>query len=380
MHDRYRPKLTRRHLATLAVAATAPPWRAARADAPVVLGQVIPLSGDDARLGDDWRNGVEMAVQDINAAGGIQGLKIQVTTYNSLSSAAGLRDSLRRALEGDHYALLGPLTEADVLASQPALRDRRLLQVVRANVPAAPHLFMAGAGEAGLMTRLVRWMGTSMAGITQLGVLWHPGERGRRVREALAEAARQAGISLAGDISLSPAPAEPAGDVARLLRASPQAVFLAPGAADAARLLTELRRQAPDMKVLGTAALLARPVLEKAGAAAVGVRAIAGLAADAPELAGFRDRFQARFKQPPSMAAMEGQIAVGMVKAASDRLGRTDPRALPDGLRGQSFTAAEAPALLLDTRWNAAGEPERICFLGEVTAPGQVRWQSLPRG
>ncbi|MCW3475041.1 ABC transporter substrate-binding protein [Limobrevibacterium gyesilva] len=379
MHPTSPRVLTRRSLGAIGLAALA--TRAHAADAPLQIAQVIPLSGERALIGDDWRNGVEMAVQDINAGGGILGRMVQVSTYDTQSSAAGLRGSLQRALDGDPYALLGPLSAADTLASLPMVRERRILQITGSTMVStagAPFLFLASVPEAARMTKLVLWMRAALPAITRIGVLWTPAEPGRASRDAFVRAAQPVGLAIAGDLPVPTTAAELPGEIAKLLRAAPHAVFLAAPGRDAARLLIELRRQAPELPIFGEAILVANRTLEKAGAAAVGVRASVALAAAAPPLAAFHDRFQARFKQPASSAAIEGHMAVAMVKAATDRLGRADPRGLADALRGQHITTAEEPALLLDTTWNAAGEPDRVSFLAEVTAPGQVAWQILP--
>src|SRR3954453_3028888 len=49
----------------------------------ITLGAVLPLTGDNATLGADQSRGIELAVADINANGGVLGKKLAVTIEDS---------------------------------------------------------------------------------------------------------------------------------------------------------------------------------------------------------------------------------------------------------------------------------------------------------
>ena len=51
------------------------------------LADVAELSGSGATVGTNWKNGIDLAVVEINAAGGILGAKIVVTHADSQSNA-----------------------------------------------------------------------------------------------------------------------------------------------------------------------------------------------------------------------------------------------------------------------------------------------------
>ena len=76
------------------VAVSALAWPAADASAQaakeVVIGYTGPLSGVAAEYGQDCANGVEMAINDINAAGGITVKRCRSTISNWPSSMIGL--------------------------------------------------------------------------------------------------------------------------------------------------------------------------------------------------------------------------------------------------------------------------------------------------
>ena len=52
---------------------------AAPAVADILIGAAGPFSGPNASLGEQLRRGVQMAVDDINATGGIRGERLRIT-------------------------------------------------------------------------------------------------------------------------------------------------------------------------------------------------------------------------------------------------------------------------------------------------------------
>ncbi|HEY1411267.1 MAG TPA: ABC transporter substrate-binding protein, partial [Rhodopila sp.] len=88
---------------TLLTAATAlPALRVARADAgSVTFAMVSPLSGPWAREGELQRGGAEMAVDDLNAAGGIKalgGAKVRLVQYDAGDSAEKAKNAAQRMI------------------------------------------------------------------------------------------------------------------------------------------------------------------------------------------------------------------------------------------------------------------------------------------
>ncbi|MBD1552677.1 ABC transporter substrate-binding protein [Pseudomonas typographi] len=59
----------------------------------VTLGAVLPLSGSSASIGEDQRRGIDMAVADINAKGGLLGAPLAVKIEDSADGATGALDA-----------------------------------------------------------------------------------------------------------------------------------------------------------------------------------------------------------------------------------------------------------------------------------------------
>jgi branched-chain amino acid transport system substrate-binding protein len=88
--------------AILAGAAIVPAIGRSRAEpAPVTIAMIVPLSGPWAREGELQRGGAEMAVDDLNAAGGIKalgGAKVRLALYDAGDSAEKAKNAAQRMI------------------------------------------------------------------------------------------------------------------------------------------------------------------------------------------------------------------------------------------------------------------------------------------
>jgi len=378
-----RNRVTRRRLTgaagLLLLAARAA--RGAEPAVPLTLAQVVELSGSGALSGDAWRSGVELAVQEINAAGGLLGRPLAVVTFDAQSSAAAARLAFQHALELDPLALLGPVLPEPARSALTVARPRGTAVILGGGAadltgPAHPATFRPVPSAAALMARLGQWLHDA-AKAPRLAVLWSGRDPYRTSRDALARAAREHGLAIAADWVTEST--DTAADVARLLSALPDLLVVLLPDEQAGHAIVEARRQAPQLALLGEASLLSAPALAVAGATAEGVRAHVLLAPepDGSPPAGFAARYPAADRQAPDDMALAGYLAVGMVRAAAAKSGSADPRVLADALRELAVTAAREPMLLADCAWNAAGDPDRASWIVEQRAGKRRSVQQL---
>ena len=95
--------------ATAGAAALALLSSVASAQDTVKIANVIELSGNGAAIGNNWSDAVNMAVEEINASGGILGKQIEITNYDTQSNPGVSRAQLQKALDDEPYVVLGPI-------------------------------------------------------------------------------------------------------------------------------------------------------------------------------------------------------------------------------------------------------------------------------
>lgn len=76
------------------------------AQADVVIGTVLPLSGVNASGGEDLRRGMELAITEINAKGGVLGEPLRIIYEDSGNNPQRAIDAARKLVSVDKVALV----------------------------------------------------------------------------------------------------------------------------------------------------------------------------------------------------------------------------------------------------------------------------------
>ena len=101
---------------------------AALAQEPIVVGAVISQSGSQAPAAADYRNGLQIWSEQVNAAGGLLGRKIELRLKDDGSQAARAGPAYAELIAGGAHVLVGPYGSAATLtAAAEAERSRRVL-------------------------------------------------------------------------------------------------------------------------------------------------------------------------------------------------------------------------------------------------------------
>jgi ABC-type branched-subunit amino acid transport system substrate-binding protein len=87
---------------------------------PILIGEVCSLTGHDAESGIATRNGVELAVLEANAHGGVNGRPLALRVYDDQSTPAGAASMATRLVKTDHVSIIiGEAISASSLAMAP---------------------------------------------------------------------------------------------------------------------------------------------------------------------------------------------------------------------------------------------------------------------
>ena len=123
----------------------------------------VELSGDGAIAGNNFNNGALLAFNEINAAGGILGRKIDVVTLDIETKPEVAKAALRKAAELQAFAMMGPVFSDMVLDVMEEIRQSRApdLRRRRGGQPTAqgnPYLFRTSLSQAASMPKLARYL------------------------------------------------------------------------------------------------------------------------------------------------------------------------------------------------------------------------------
>jgi branched-chain amino acid transport system substrate-binding protein len=368
-------------MAAFAALACASP---ASAQEKVKLINVVELSGAGATAGTNWKNGIDLAVADINAKGGIMGRQIEIVHYDTQTNPGNTRAAVQRAIDEGAYAVLGPVFSGPIGASMQIAQRAEIAQIVGGEAAGFtrqgnPYIFRTSLSQSAAMPKIAAYLKNEVKAAS-VTVVWVNNDFGKGGRDAILPELQKAGIRVAADISTEQGQADFAADAIKIKNANADAVFIYLNEEESARLLRAAKQQGIDKPLIGETTLLGAKVIELAGDAANGVRGHVGLSIDAPIPAfqEFGRKFQARFNYASDHNGLKGYMAVAMVKWGTEKQKKFDKKGLADTLRGATITPADEPGIMITTKIEANGDLDRESFLAEIVNGKQVIKGTLP--
>jgi branched-chain amino acid transport system substrate-binding protein len=106
-------------LASFLIVSTAPPRTAGAAGEPILIGATVSESGPGATLGRPEADSIQMAVDEINKAGGVNGRPLQATILDDESNATTAVNNTRKLLDQHVVAIIGSSLTQTSLAMIP---------------------------------------------------------------------------------------------------------------------------------------------------------------------------------------------------------------------------------------------------------------------
>jgi branched-chain amino acid transport system substrate-binding protein len=99
----------------------------------IKIGEFGSLTGDNASFGISQNNGVQMAVEEINAAGGVLGKKIDLISEDNQTKQGETTTIARKLISQDHVsAIIGEVASSKSLEAAPICQASKIPQVATA--------------------------------------------------------------------------------------------------------------------------------------------------------------------------------------------------------------------------------------------------------
>jgi branched-chain amino acid transport system substrate-binding protein len=348
----------------------------------VKIAQVVELSGTGATAGTNFKNGVELAVREINAAGGILGRKIELENMDTQSNPAIAKALTTKAIDNEVYVVMGPVFSGSIIVSMAETRRAEIPNFTggeAANITTQgnPYVFRTSFSQATGMPKIAGYLQNGIKAKSVV-VMYVNNDFGKGGRDAIIKELTARGIKVSGDLSTDPGQVDFSSPVLRAKQANADALFAYLNEEESARLLRELRKQGYNKPIVGETTIMGQKVLELAGPAANGVRGHVGLTIDAPAMQGFSQKYEKEFRAKSDHNGIKGYTGMYVVKAVTEKVGKFDKKAFAQAIKNSCFSAKQTPGLLMDVCFDDKGDIDRESFLVEVKGGKQVVVETLP--
>lgn len=350
----------------------------------LTVGSIVELSGAGAAAGTNYRDGIIMAFDEINAAGGILGQQVRVNQYDSQTDPQVSRALVQKAVDEGAFALMGTVYSSSTVVNMLVAQQNGIPQFTGSEAPSItsmgnPYIFRTAFGAQKGVPKIASYMKEGL-GAQKVAVAWANTEFGKGGYTSFMNEAKRLGFEVVADVPSEQGQADFAADVLKIKNSGADAVFVYLTEEESARFLREAQKQGLSIPVAGETTLVGHKVIELAGDAANGAMGHVGLSPEAPVPAvkEMVEKFKARFNYTPDHNAIKGYLGAYTIKYVAEMVGAADPEKIAGKMHGLCLDAATYPGVLLDVCWDETGEISRQSFLVKVENGTQTIADTLP--
>jgi branched-chain amino acid transport system substrate-binding protein len=327
--------LSRRLL--LSSAASLLPARGFAAE-PILAGVSGPLTGPNAQYGAQWKRGFDLALDEINGAGGVSGRPLAYTFEDSQSDPRQSVAIAQKFVADPRVIIeLGDFSSPASMAASPIYQRGKLVQFGFTNshpdfTKGGDYMWSNSTNQAEEQPKLaefaIRALGLQRPALLHLNTDW-----GRTSKDAFAKAAAALGAPVVGTEAYLPTDQDFRPSLVRVRDAKPDSLVLISYYADAALLARQARDLGLKQVLVASTSIYSPKFIELAGPAANGVFCMSSFfpGDQRPEVQKFVASFRAKYGQEPDTFCAISYDTMVLFAALVRQFGSTR-EAIHDGL------------------------------------------------
>jgi branched-chain amino acid transport system substrate-binding protein len=326
-------------LSGLGVAAIAGLARPAFAAEPVTIGVSGPLTGPAAQYGAQWKKGFDLALEEINGAGG--GIKGRKLVYQFEDSQSDPRQSVAigQKFVGDPNIVveLGDFSSPASMAASPIYQRGKLVQFGFTNshpdfTKGGDYMWSNSISQSELAPSLSRFMVTSLA-LKKIAILHLNTDWGRTSKDLAAAEVKKLGGTVTATEGYLPDEKDFRSTLVRVRDSNPDGIMLVSYYADAALIARQARVAGLNQPMVGASSIYSPKFIELAGDAGNGVYTQSNFFPDEPrpEVQDFVKAFTAKYHETPDSFCAYAFDTINLMAAVMRQYGTTR-KDIHDGL------------------------------------------------
>ena len=339
----------------------------------VKLGLMCPLTGKWASEGQDMKNIVSLLVDETNAAGGINGKKVELVVEDDAGDPRTAALAAQKLAGAGVVAVIGTYGSAVTEASQNIIAEAGLVHVgtgstsIRLTEKGLPLFFRTcprddAQGEAAAAA-IVK------GGFKKVALLHDKSSYAKGLADESRKALEKAGVEIVFYDALTPGERDYTAILTKLKAAAPDVVFFTGYYPETGMLLRQKKEMGWDVPMMGGDAANHQDLVKIAGAdAAKGYFFISPPLPqdmDTPEARHFLEVYKARYQTVPvSVWAVVAGDAYKVIEAAL-AAGKTDPEEMAQWLKQLKDMSGLTGKLGFDEKGDRVGEFYRSYMVDE---------------
>jgi branched-chain amino acid transport system substrate-binding protein len=307
-------------------------------EGPIVLGMLAPFSGSEAAFGPYMENGAQMAIDEINEAGGVLGRDLELVTEDDACDATSATAAANKLITSGIVASVGGYCSGATLPTLPIFVDAGVPMVI----PAANSNQLVEADQDGVF--LINGTGDQQAqaalawaekqGVKRLALVDDNTDYSADLADAVAEQAEGTGIEVVLEESVTAGESDYSANVNSILSADPDMVYWTGYYQEGGLIASQLAAAGYGGELLVADGTVDAKFSEIAGDAAQGVE---GTFTQTPDMLEGADewitKYEELYGEGPGPYSTQAYDAVRVVAEGIEQAGGTESEALVEAIQ-----------------------------------------------
>ena len=370
-----RRSLTRAAIASLTLLAAAgmPGLALAQlAGEPVVMGVSGPLTGPAAQYGAQWRKGFDLAVEQINDSGGIDGRPLEYIFEDSQNDPRQSVAIAQKFVADPKIVVeLGDFSSTSSMAASAIYQRGGLVQFGFTNshpdfTKGGDYMWTPSISQAEEQPLLADYA-VGELGFKRIGILHLNTDWGTTAKNLFVEAAEQRGAEVVAEEGYLPDEKDFRSTLVRVRSAEPDAIVLESYYPDGAQIVRQMRTLGIDLPIASVGSVYSPKFLELGGDAVNGVHTTSSFfpSSPRPEVQTFVSAFKEKYGEEPDAFAAFAYDAVTMLATVMREYGTGR-----DDIKAGLAKAKDLPSVIFgkatfDPETRRVAEPQTVWLVVE---------------
>ena len=306
----------------------------------IKIGAIDPLTGNNAALGRESLNGKKMAIDDINAAGGVLGKQLELVSEDDEGKAASSTTAATKLItKDDVVAIAGPHNSSCTLAAMEAYEEYK----VPGMTPGASSVYVTTSGNDWIsrcipdddaQPQILVKYAKDEYGVKKLGLLYSNEDYGIGGFEYVQIACEKFGVELKAE-AFNLDDTDMSTQISNLKNADCDAVLIWTTYSAGALLCKQIRELGWDCQLFASPGLNNPPVFDISNNAVDGMILTSGFYAQDPDsyVSEWVARYRELYGEDPSQTSANAYDTIRIIAAAIERAGSTDHEAVAKEIR-----------------------------------------------
>ncbi len=338
---------------------------------PILIGFAAQLTGRQAELGVQERNGVQLAVETINASGGVAGRKIELIVRDDLGIPEKAQVADRELIEAGVLAIIGHATSKQTLAGLEVTNPAHIVllgpTVSTPKLSGLDDYFFRVYPSFKDSAQAFAQYTYQRSGITRMGIIYDIDNIAftQTYSTVFVDKFQSLGGKIAGEISFSSMRQPDFSSLLMRLRASKaEGLLIIASDVDTALIAQRTRLMGWQIPLFTSAWAQTETLINNGGQAVEGLKLEQSyaLTSQSPTFLDFQARYQARFGHAPSFGAAFGYESALVLAAALEKTGGK-----AEGLRQALVEIHDFRGLMDTFSIDGFGDVERPRYLSSIS-------------